>query len=349
MDDRLRGDAVTNTNDTLPGLGWTGAPRASSGRPLASPTAGSIIDGRYQLLAPLGRGGMGQVWSARHVLLGRDVAMKFLLLEAEGLQEMLLNEARVMASFRHPAVVEVYDCGTYQKAPYVVMELLRGETLAACLDREGRLPETRAVTLMLAIAEGMAAAHAHGIVHRDVKPENIFLPQVAPGSAAATTPKLIDFGLALPIERLQATIMGTPAYMAPEHFLNAHIGPAADQWSFAVTLYLLLTGTLPFPEVELTVLVDSVVHAPLAYPRSGTPMDKGLWHLMARGLRKAPDQRFPDMAAVVEYLRAWLNGEHRGRGGTRPTLPAVQPDAAKAAPTRSRDNLMDDLVRKKLR
>src|SRR5215212_5744228 len=154
--------------------------------------AGDIIAGKYELEAMLGQGGMGAVFRARNVTIDLPVAIKLIRtdLNRELLSGRLLQEARAAAKLSHPAIVRVFDVGqTANGDPFIVMELLEGESLSTIIDREGRLPATRAVQLLLPIADALAAAHAKGFVHRDVKPDNVFVVQ----DEGALQPKLVDF------------------------------------------------------------------------------------------------------------------------------------------------------------
>ncbi len=181
---------------------------------------------------------MGDVWLARHVALDRPVAVKVLRSNvAQGAERSLL-EARTLAKLRHPAVVEVFDCGLDEAGTaYIVMEFLIGKTLAASLAQSGPLGAVCAVQLLLPVLHGLAAVHAAGVIHRDLKPENIMLVPTNTGSPLGVSPKLIDFGIARDGQqapsRLTATgtFVGTPQYMAPEQLLGSAGDVRSDLWS----------------------------------------------------------------------------------------------------------------------
>lgn len=270
---------------------------------------GAIIADRYQILNLLGVGGMGEVWEARHLLLDRVVALKLLGRQMAPVAERLATEARALARVRHPAVVEVYDCGTLNNGmPYLAMERLQGDTLASAV-RRGPLPVAEAVRLFIPILDGLAAAHRVGIIHRDFKPENIFLVD---NESARPTPKLIDFGIAR-IEdgaartTMPGSLIGTPAYMSPEQFRGEFCTKAADLWSATASLYEVITGQLPFGGDRMQVVKQRVLDAPLPYPRKVAGLDGRLWSFLARGLRKIADQRFESAEVMRDELTAWLD------------------------------------------
>jgi len=195
--------------------------------------------GRYRLIRELGRGGFGRVWEAEDEA-GRAVALKALKRGAHPAlrEERLLQEADVAARLSHPAIVPVLDMGHCAHGPWLAMELLRGETLASRLGREAPAPE-EGLRIALAIAGGVAHAHAHGVVHRDLKPGNVFVCR--DGQV-----KLLDFGLAHAFGTVKAA-GGTPAYMAPEQWRGAPEDERSDVFSLGVILHQLLAGALPFP------------------------------------------------------------------------------------------------------
>jgi len=214
----------------------------------------SLIDGKYRVDAVIGRGGMGAIYQAHDVRLDRDVAIKIVrgdFVGAPDAQARFRREAQIVARLQHPAIVTLFDYGTLPNgAGFLVMELVRGEDLRALLKRETRIPALEVATIVDAVAAGLEAAHAVGVLHRDVKPENILLP--AGGSGA----KVLDFGVATmtdpeagaAIETLigSGTILGTPAYMAPEQLRGEMLDGRADVYSLGVVTYEAITGALPF-------------------------------------------------------------------------------------------------------
>jgi serine/threonine-protein kinase len=214
---------------------------------------GDIISGKYRLVRLIGDGGMGSVFEARHQVLGTPVALKFLhaeLARRPGLAARFLQEARVSASIQSPHVARVTDVDqTADGAPYLVMELLLGESLQALLDRGRKLPQGQAIDFGVQIAAGLEAAHAIGVVHRDLKPDNVFITP----STAGPVLKLLDFGIAkLKTGEYQkgltrpGAVMGTPEYMAPEQLYAAdQVDARADVYSLGAMLYEMLSGERP--------------------------------------------------------------------------------------------------------
>lgn len=290
----------------MPDLPYLNTLAASPGH--AGKASENILAGRYQMMGLLGKGGMGEVWEARHLLLDRVVALKLLNSQVNAVGERMITEARALARVRHPSVVEVYDCGTLDNGThYIAMERLVGETLARAVRREP-LAVAAAVQLFVPIFDGLAAAHRVGVIHRDLKPENIFLVD---HSSAGKVPKILDFGIARIEEvdgrtTLAGTIIGTPAYMSPEQLRGERCAVASDLWSATVALYEVITGQPPFLSAPLHVVKQRVLEAPLPYPRKVAGLDGRLWSFLARGLRKLPDQRFASAEAMRDELIAWL-------------------------------------------
>jgi len=209
------------------------------GRSAAGFRAGLVLDNRYRLERPLGEGGMGTVWVGTQLALQREVAVKSLHSTAPAQRTRLRREALALAAVHHPAIVEVYDYGeTAGGMPYVVMELVRGESIAARLDRVGAFSAEDAVILVLPLLEGLAVAHRAGVVHRDIKPDNVVLTAGPSGLLA----KLLDFGIAR-VERsvdgrltTDGSFVGTPAYMAPEQMRGGETDERVDVWGMGTLL-----------------------------------------------------------------------------------------------------------------
>jgi eukaryotic-like serine/threonine-protein kinase len=272
-----------------------------------------LILGKYRLEYKLGEGGMGSVWAAHHVPLDTRVAIKLIRGEAnrENMASRLLQEARAAAKLGHPAIVRVYDVGqTDTSDPFIVMELLEGESLQQRLDRELHLSATEAVRLLLPIADALRAAHAKGIVHRDIKPGNVFLSAHDGGSQ----PKLVDFGIAKLNGRDMDThltqkgvILGSPDYMAPEQARGEEgIDQRADIWSFCVLLYEAVSGDPPFDGGNYHALLRAIVEVqPISLCERCTA-DAELSTIVETGMAKAPAERWPSMQALGEALAVWL-------------------------------------------
>lgn len=273
--------------------------------------AGEIIGDRYRLDREIGKGGMGVVWVAHSLVLGVDVAVKLIRAEnaGPGLATRMAREAHAAARLSHPSLVRVFDFGwTDRGDPFLVMEFVQGETLAALLQREGSMPPFKAVQTLLPIADGLRLAHEHSIVHRDIKPENILL---ATDTIGRVQPKLLDFGIAkvehTPIDgklTQVGAILGSPEYMSPEQAKGLDtVDARTDVWSLSVALYELLTGDTPFHGSNYNALMQAIINDPPVPPRSG---DNELWKVLSRGLAKDADQRFASMSELGEALALWL-------------------------------------------
>ncbi|TMK15692.1 MAG: serine/threonine protein kinase [Actinobacteria bacterium] len=232
-------------------------PTPPTGTPL--PT---VVGERYRLDRSLGNGGMGEVFEATDLTLHRSVAVKLMspsLVQDEPARARFLREARALAQVNSPNVVAVYDAGEDAERPYLVMELVEGTTLERELVRSGRVGPARAVAIATDIASGLAAAHERGIVHRDVKPSNVFL---TPSDAA----KIGDFGIAR-LERPDATLtltgqtFGSPPYMAPEQATGGKVDARADLYSLGCVLFQMLVGRRPFSGDDAVSLVYQHVHS----------------------------------------------------------------------------------------
>lgn len=281
---------------------------------LRFPTRGDVIAQKYMLERCLGEGGQGCVWQAQNLVLELPVAIKLVHPEAiHGLvPERLFREARAAATLGHPSIVRVFDIGrTVEGLPYLVMELLRGESLADAVTRAGQLAPAHAVRLLLPIADGLVAAHAQGIIHRDVKPDNVFVAV----SGDWVQPKLLDFGLARrsassdQLRRLTeaGAILGTPAYLSPEQASGkGEVDERADIWSFCATLYECVAGIVPFQGTSWHQLRRQILRdEPKALGDYGVD-DPDLWGLLRRGLAKSPDERWSTMQDLGRALASWL-------------------------------------------
>ncbi|HUX46300.1 MAG TPA: protein kinase [Terracidiphilus sp.] len=275
----------------------------------------TLLD-HYEVLAPLGAGGMGEVYRARDARLNREVAIKVLPKSYSADPERLRRfeqEARAAAALNHPNILSVYHLGSLNGVPYIVSELLEGETLREKLSH-GPLSFRRAVNVGAQIARGLAAAHEKGIVHRDLKPENLFLTR--DGLA-----KILDFGLARMTQTggmgsgsngphadqtLPGMVLGTVGYMAPEQVRGQTSDPRSDIFAFSAILYEMLTGRRAFQRPTSPEIMTAILHEdpePLAQLAPATPF--ALQRVVQRGLEKDPEQRFQsasDMAFALEAL-----------------------------------------------
>jgi eukaryotic-like serine/threonine-protein kinase len=280
------------------------------------PQAGDVVDGRYVLIEPLGKGGMGVVWKARSTALDVEVAVKLVRSSpnpsADAFKRMA-REAHAAARLGHPAMATVLDFGaTPTGDPYVVMELLHGESLGDVLGRERRIDPVRAVTTLLPLLDGLREAHDKGIVHRDIKPENLFLSKTSRGRLQ---PKVLDFGIAkLEIADDNQTrltqdgaVLGSPGYFSPEQARGeTDIDLRTDIWSICVVLYELITGELPFSGANYNALLMSILKEtpkPLMAHGYG---DEALWRIVQRGLVRDRNKRWSSMWELGRALAGWL-------------------------------------------
>lgn len=298
---------------------------------------GDII-GRYLVLERLGAGGMGEVFAAHDPELDRRVALKLLHRTLDGDATLgrsrLIREAQAMAKLAHPNVIAIHDVGTVDGQIFIAMELVEGETLSDWLARV-RPAWPAIVEVFLAAGRGLEAAHAVGLIHRDFKPDNVLIGR--DGRA-----RVGDFGLARTVSdedlanlaatslsanplgqsgslsslTLPGSILGTPAYMAPEQHLGAEADARSDVFAFAVSLYEALYGRLPFTGDNLGALVLAIVEpGPPPPPPAGSRVPRALWKIVQRGLAKEPDDRYPSITALLADLavdprkrrrRGWL-------------------------------------------
>jgi eukaryotic-like serine/threonine-protein kinase len=265
---------------------------------------GRHLGGRYRMGAPLAAGGMGEVWVARDPLLDRPVAVKVLggALAGDGrAAERLRREARAAARLDHPNIARVLDLGEHDGRPYLVMELLEGESLAGRIDRAGPTAPGEAARVVAAVADALQAAHRAGVVHRDVKPGNVFL--TAEGEV-----KVLDFGIASAAGEADLTtgdLLGTAAYLAPERALGRPATPAADIYSLGVVLYELLAGRRPFEggsDIELAMAHVNAHPEPLGLVAPSAP--PFLVAACEQAMAKDPAARPRSAAALARLLRS---------------------------------------------
>ncbi len=268
--------------------------------------------GDYELIAELGRGGMGVVFRARQISLGRDVAVKMILrgrLASESDTERFMAEASATAKLEHANIVPVYEVGDVDGRPYFSMQLVDGPTLADMVV-DGPLPQREAAEIVAAVARAIGFAHRHGVLHRDLKPSNIMIDEDG-------TPMVTDFGLAKQITdgdelTRSGMLLGTPAYMSPEQAGGRRglVGPASDVYSLGCVLYFALTGRPPFVADSPMELVMLVIEQDPAPPRALRPsLDRDLEMIAIRCLQKPVDLRYESADALAADLEAYLADE----------------------------------------
>ena len=313
---------------------------------------GTVVAGTYEVTALLGQGGMGAVFVARHLRLpGKRVALKVLHQGGKDGEAYarFRREAEIVSRIGHPNIVEVLDFNTLPDGtPYLVLEYLAGESLGARLAR-GPLPVETALDLLRQMGSALQAAHRAGVVHRDMKPENVFLCPSDAGGVIHDRVKVLDFGISKirgsqTVVIQESALIGTPQYMAPEQALgrNQEIDARTDEFALACILYEMLAGKPPFSGDSLAAVIYAIVHephVPLAAVSAGVP--RGVAAAVDRALAKRADDRFRDIGAFVEGATGrpleTLRGLEAGGGAQAPqpapSRPAMQMDplAATAA------------------
>jgi serine/threonine-protein kinase len=284
---------------------------------------GDVIQGKYRVERHLGTGGMGVVVAARHVQLGSTVAIKLLFAEGCTAQaqfaERFAREARVAVRLRSERSARVLDVDSLPDGtPFIVMEYLVGKDLGAVLDERGALPEAEAVGYVLQACEAVAEAHALGIIHRDIKPDNLFLTESADGSPLV---KVLDFGVAKWKEpsvaalTVTAQAMGTPAYMSPEQMRTPRdVDERTDIWSLGMTSYHLLSGALPFQTATVQELCAQVlVGTPRPLRAIRPEVSPEVAAVVMRCLEKRAEDRYASVVELAEAFESATTVSRRGR------------------------------------
>ena len=290
--------------------------------------------GPYEIVSPLGAGGMGEVYRARDTRLGRDVAVKVLPAEVAGDADRLLRferEARAAGALNHPNILTVHDVGNEAGVAFLVTELLRGETLRESL-AGGPLPARRVVEIATQVAHGLAAAHEKGIVHRDLKPENIFLPSNGPA-------KILDFGLArwkedgagslseaptMAESTAAGVVLGTVGYMAPEQVRGERADARSDIFAFGCVLHEMLGGHNPFRRESAIESFHAILKEEPPSIDSAAPVPPPLEQIVRHCLEKAPERRFQSASDLAFALEQSMPAPASRAASTKPTAPAAR-------------------------
>ncbi|MEO5884408.1 MAG: protein kinase, partial [Candidatus Limnocylindrales bacterium] len=277
---------------------------------------GTILGGRYRVIASLGQGGMATIYRALDTQLGREVAVKLLrpeYLRDPDFSSRFRQEAQNAASLSHPNVVTVYDYGEDPSGPFIVMEYVDGEDLATILRRNGPLPPTQAARIAAAVARALAAAHGRGIVHRDVKPGNVLIGRDG-------RVKVVDFGIARAIAEAQMTLPGTTLgsvhYFSPEQARGESATTASDIFALGIVLYEMLTGSRPWEGDSAASVALARLTGPVPDPlriRAGLPPSVAL--VARTAMAQAPRERYPSAGLMADALDATLPGSGAAGGG----------------------------------
>jgi serine/threonine-protein kinase len=329
----------------------TSAPPASV-PPEVSLETGFVLEGRYELLEPIGAGGMAEVWAARHAGMDAQVAIKFLLPppsdRAGEALERFRREAHAMSALSHRHIARVYDLlevahgGRLSLA--LVMELLHGESLERRLQRAGKLSRDEAVSITLALLSALKYAHAAGVVHRDLKPDNVFLAREPDGEIV---PKILDFGISKVVRddvkplTVVGDLLGTPSYMSPEQTRGAErVDARSDLFNVGILLYEMLTGTPLFDGEGLSTVVAAILEY---HPTRPLDVPQPLWRVIDKALAKSVTHRFQTAAEFAQALREAVTTEWRESETIqvpsediplpRATLPSARPVAFDARPS----------------
>jgi serine/threonine-protein kinase len=279
--------------------------------------------GRYQIAAEIGRGAMGVVYKAHDPVLGRTVAVKTVNMalerdEAAQYEARFLQEARAAGGLNHPNLVTIYDIGKSGEVAYMAMEFIEGVELRTLLTPGKPLPLEQAVSITAQVAEGLAYAHSHGVVHRDVKPANIMV-------TASGGVKITDFGIArmrsAAVQTQTGAALGSPKYMSPEQVLGKRADHRSDLFSLGVIAYEMLAGAAPFSGENINALMYQIVHfAPPAPSTLNPAVAEMLDCVVAKMLAKSLEERYQDGAELARDLREC---ERRGAGAHAPRPPAA--------------------------
>jgi serine/threonine-protein kinase len=301
---------------------------------------GSLVDGRYRIIALLGTGGMGSVYRAEHEAIGRAVAVKVLHPEhckSPAERERFRREARVAVKLRSPHVVETLDFGEDSGGRlFLVMELLTGEPVRNVLAREGRLPPERVVRLLRQLLTGLAAAHAAGIVHRDLKPENLWVD----GAGQTERLRLLDFGIAKwtgpapdSAQTQAGLVVGTPEYLAPEQAVGGEVDQRADLYSVGILGFVLLTGQHPFDTRDVRQLLAAHAYRAVPSPASLLP-ELAAYPRILEAVARATEKERSKRPGSARELSALLDGAEypiRLSRATSSGLPTLSPPPLAAA------------------
>jgi len=296
---------------------------AATNRVEAIVETGQVLDGKFRVERIIGQGSMGLVVEATHLALDERVALKFLRPDARSTPDIVARfarEARAAATLKSDHVARTFDVGTHDGMPFIVMEYLEGRDLSQMVADEGPLPIEEAVAYVLEACEALAEAHARGIVHRDIKPDNLFVTR---GETTRKQLKILDFGISkdgvargqMDLAASETTeIMGSPHYMSPEQIRSTRdVDARADLWSLGIVLFELLTGTMPFTGTDVAPLIAQILHEPHLRLRALRPdAPEELERVVDACLAKDASARFATAADLARALRPFAPKHARG-------------------------------------
>jgi serine/threonine-protein kinase len=303
------------------------------------PALGMVIASKYRLDRLLREGGMGSVWVARHLDLDIDVAVKFVNWRTDdgGTESFkrFKREARAAARIKSSNVVKILDHGVDQLLPYIVMEFLEGEDLAARLKRHKTLSFPHLVEVLVPVAQGLQIAHDAGLVHRDLKPENIFIAKEGDNEIA----KILDFGVVKMVgvevedQTREGMMLGTPSYMSPEQAYNLPIDHRVDLWALGVIAYRAIVGERPFPSRAIGQLMVEICSKPIPWPRQKRPeLPEAVDLFFQRALARDPKERFQSARGFADGLRELATAAEGQLGVAAPPSAPVSGDSVMPTP-----------------
>jgi tRNA A-37 threonylcarbamoyl transferase component Bud32 len=300
------------------------APSLRSNGDVSPSRDGRIISGRYQIIERIGVGGMGKVYKVSHTQLSKTFALKVIgenLANTEEARELFYREARLASAVNHPNITSVVDFGEDPEVgAFMVMELVEGESVHRVLRRETRLGVRLACEIILQVADALHYVHSQGIVHCDIKTENILIAEQAGTKRRQIVVKLLDFGLARSLTggRSSGPLSGTPHYVSPERIRGDAATPSSDLYALGILFYELITGNVPWDGAVSNILSGHLDQQPAPPSKAVPGLDPALEKLILRALAKSPAERHKDMAAFIYELRTvmdMLGFGHRRRGG----------------------------------
>jgi len=295
------------------------------------PLLGMVVEGRYKIQSVIGQGSAGTVYKAVQELIGREVAIKVLhdyLVSDDEFIKRFRQEAKASSRLSHPNIITIYDFGVIPQGnrPYIAMDLLLGTPLSDLLAQEERLNVDEAIPIFVQVCSALGEAHRQGVVHRDVKPENIVLVE---RSGQKLFPIVVDFGIARIVEESDAakitrtgTVCGSPTYMSPEQCTSSKVDNRSDIYSLGVVIYETLTGDVPFHSEELVRVMAmhlSDPPTPLNQVRPGLRFPDALEEVVYRALAKSPDQRYQSMEDFAEALEASMKEPEKPKAKPSPS------------------------------
>jgi serine/threonine-protein kinase len=295
------------------------------------------IANRYTLISLIGQGGMADVYKALDTILNRIVAVKVLRAKVSDDPMILVRfqrEASAASKLSHPNIIDIYDVGEYKGTHYIVMEFVRGRTLKELIAQRGAMAPEEAISIMRQLSAAVAHAHAHHIIHRDIKPQNVLIKDDG-------TVKITDFGIAVANDSVALTyhntIMGSAHYLSPETAQGKEPNPAIDIYALGIVFYEMLTGDVPFKGKTPTEIALKHLRQPLPYPRSFNPnIPQSVENIVLKAAAKDPAERYENAASLVYDLDHCLDPEYKNIRRIEPKVKSLDMEPEPEKPDRTR-------------